>query len=93
MMSARETTVRQLQYEKGDETLVTTAFIGAGSLIQKSLAHSKSARKVSTGMTFQLFLAIDFANMMELLSGMLSSSWLLTLIRECVEACGSVVPM
>ena len=24
---------------------------------------------------------------------MLSSSWLLILIRECVEACGSLVPM
>ena len=51
----------------------------------------------------------DFANLMELLPWwslllvlslqdlvivwMLSSSWLLILIRECVEACGSLVPM
>ena len=47
VMSASETTVRQLQCERDEETLVTTSFIGAGSLIQKRLAHAKSAGTVS----------------------------------------------
>ena len=35
VMSFSETAVRQLQCERSDENLVTTSFIGAGSLIQK----------------------------------------------------------
>ena len=48
--SFSETTVRQLQREKSDETLVSASFLGADSLMQKGLAHAKSAVTVSTGM-------------------------------------------
>ena len=50
VMSSSETTVRQLQCERDEETLVTTSFSGAGSLILKGLAHAKSAGTVSTEM-------------------------------------------
>ena len=50
VMSSSETTVRQLQCERDEETLVTTSFICAGSLIRKGIAHAKSAVTVSTGM-------------------------------------------
>ena len=50
VMSSSETTVRQLQCERSDETLVLASFIGASSLIQKGLAHAKSAVTVSTEM-------------------------------------------
>ena len=49
VMSSSETTVRQLQCARSEETLVTTSFTGAGSLIQKGLAHATSAVTVSTG--------------------------------------------
>ena len=82
-MSFSETTVRQLQCERSDETLVFASFIGAGSLIQKGLAHGKSAVTVSTGMKRrgtpfndnpkcaerQAVFASNFANLVELLPG------------------------
>ena len=50
MMSFSATTVRQLLCEKRDGTLVLTSFLGADSVIQKGIAHAKSAVTVSTGM-------------------------------------------
>ena len=50
VMSSSETTVRQLQCERSDETLVLAFFLGADSVIRKGIAHAKSAVMVSTGM-------------------------------------------
>ena len=50
VMSSSETTVRQLQCERSDETLVLASFPGADSVIRKGIAHAKSAFLVSTGM-------------------------------------------
>ena len=50
VMSSSETTVRQLQCGRSDETLVLASFLGADSVIRMGIAHSKSAGKVSTGM-------------------------------------------
>ena len=50
VMSFSETTVRQLQCERRDETLVFASFLGADSVMRWSIARAKSAVTVSTGM-------------------------------------------
>ena len=50
VMSSSETTVRQLQCESTDETLVLASCLGADSVIRRGIAHAKSAVMVSTGM-------------------------------------------
>ena len=40
VMSSSETTVRQLQCERSDETLVLAFFLGADSVIRKGIAHA-----------------------------------------------------
>jgi pyruvate kinase len=48
-ISASETTVRQLQCVRGVTPLVTASFVGTDSVIQKGIAHAKSAGMVSAG--------------------------------------------
>ena len=50
LVSSSEKTVRQLQCERSDETLVLAFFFGADSVIRKGIAHTKSAVTMSTGM-------------------------------------------